>query len=159
MLVRHATLEDVDAFVGVVAVVAEEGRWIAMEPPVDVEAFAARVRGMLSDGEALFILDMGGRTVGTLGLHCTHAEGVVSLGMSILEDHRGHGGGRALLEAAIEHARGVRAHKIELEVWPDNDRAIGLYTAFGFEIEGVRRDHYRRRDGSLRSSQIMALLL
>jgi len=159
MFVRHATLEDVEAFVAVVAAVAEEGRWIAIEPPVDVDAFALRVRRRLSDGEALFVLDVGGRIVGTLRLHATHAGGVVSLGMSILQDHRGRGGGRALLEAAIEHARGASNHKIELEVWPDNDRAIALYTAFGFEVEGVRRDHYRRRDGSLRSSQIMALLL
>lgn len=141
------------------AAVAEEGRWIAIEPPVDVDAFALRVSRMLSDGEALFVLDVGGRIVGTLVLHATHAGGVVSLGMSILAEHRGRGGGRALLEAAIEHARGASNHKIELEVWPDNDRAIALYTAFGFEVEGVRRDHYRRRDGSLRSSQIMALLL
>ncbi|MEJ7823980.1 MAG: hypothetical protein WKF48_01050 [Solirubrobacteraceae bacterium] len=41
MFVRQATLEDVEAFVAVVAAVAEEGRWIAMEPPVDVDAFAS----------------------------------------------------------------------------------------------------------------------
>lgn len=159
MFVRYATMEDVDAFVRVVAVVADEAVWIATEPPVDVDAFSARVRTMLADGEALFVLDIAGRIVGTLGLHATHAAGVVSLGMSILEDYRGRGGGRALLIAAIEHARGVGHHKIELEVWPGNERAIGLYDAFGFEVEGVRRDHYRRRDGTLRSSQIMALLL
>ena len=50
-------------------------------------------------------------------------------------------------------------HKLELEVWPDNGPAISLYTRYGFEVEGLRRSHYRRRDGSLRSSLIMARLL
>lgn len=125
MFVRHATLEDVEAFVAVVAAVAEEGRWIAMEPPVEIDAFALRVRRMLSDGDALFVLDVGGRIVGTLVLHATHAGGVVSLGMSILADHRGRGGGRALLEAAIEHARGAGNHKVELVAGQrPRDRAV-----------------------------------
>ncbi len=158
-LVRQATADDVDAFVAVVAAVAGEGRWIATEPPVDVDAFTERVRAMLAAGDALFVLDDGGRIVGTAGLHLTRAPGVMSLGISIVAQERGRGCGRLMLEALLEHARGLPVHKIELEVWPDNARAIALYEAFGFQTEGVRRDHYRRRDGSLRSAQIMALLL
>ena len=158
MVIRYATPEDADAFAAQVAQVAEEG-WLASEPPVDVDAFAARVRDMLAEGTTFFVLDDGGRIVGTLGLHQTHADGVAALGMSVLPEVRGQGWGRALLQAAIDHARGAQMHKIELEVWPHNTRAIGLYERFGFEVEGVRRDHYRRRDGTLRSAQLMALLL
>jgi len=156
--VRRATPQDAESFAAVVASVAEEG-WIASEPPVDVAAFAARVRTMLAEGDTLWVLSDGTRIVGTAGLHATRADGVALLGMSILAESRGRGGGRALLQAAVDHARGAALHKIELEVWPDNARAIALYEKFGFEVEGLRRDHYRRRDGSLRSSQLMALLL
>jgi [ribosomal protein S18]-alanine N-acetyltransferase len=37
-------------------------------------------------------------------------------------------------------------HDDLVEVWTDNGRAIALYAAAGFEVEGLRRDHYRRRD-------------
>ena len=63
------------------------------------------------------------------------------------------------MDTALRHLATTDAHKVELEVWPDNGRAISLYATYGFEVEGLRRSHYRRRDGSLRSSLIMARLL
>src|SRR4051794_23718310 len=99
MLVRRATTYDVEGFAAVVASVAEERRWIATQPPLDVEAFQAKVRQSLADAVPLFVLDDGGTIVGTAGLHPTHAKGVVSLGMSIVAEHRGRGGGRMLMAA------------------------------------------------------------
>jgi len=159
MHVRRATPDDTEAFAAVIVAVAGEGRWIATEPPVDVDDQIARVHAMLAAGDVLFVLGDGRRIAGTLGLNGTRAAGVVSLGMAILVEERGKGYGRLMLQTAIEHARTMAVHKVELEVWPDNERAIALYEAFGFETEGVRRDHYHRRDGSLRSSRMMALLL
>lgn len=49
--------------------------------------------------------------------------------------------------------------RVELKVWPDNQRAIRLYESLGFTVEGVRRNHYRRRDGTLRSAVLMARIL
>ena len=160
MIVRRAGEEDAEAFAAVVAAVAEENRWIGTQPPVDVAAFAARVRGLMDAGDLFWVLVDGERIVGTLGLHDTRAAGVSSLGMCILAGSRGAGGGRLLMEAVMEHVRAAaHLHKLELEVWPDNDRAIALYESYGFKVEGLRRDHYRRNDGSLRSSLMMALLL
>jgi len=159
MEARRATLDDAEDFAAVVAAVASEGRWIATEPPVDVESFAERVAGTIAKGaDVLWVLEDEGRVIGTMGLHGARAPGVMSLGMCIVEGERGRGGGRALIAAAIAYAQDGPLHKLELEVWPDNDRAIALYEACGFQIEGERRAHYRRRDGSLRSSLIMARL-
>jgi putative acetyltransferase len=77
--------------------------------------------------------------------------------MWVLPEHRGKGGGRMLLDAALA-ARPQDAHKIELEVFPENEAAAALYRSAGFEVEGRRRAHFRRRDGSLRSSVIMSRL-
>jgi RimJ/RimL family protein N-acetyltransferase len=124
-----------------------------------VPAFAQRTRAQLEAGDALWVLEQEGRVVGTLGLHATRAAGVMSVGMCILDEARGRGGGRLLMETVVAHALASPLHKVELEVWTDNARAIALYEAFGFEVEGERRRHYRRRDGTLRSVFIMARLL
>ena len=160
MQVRRARAEDAEPFANVVARVAEEGM-IAAEPPVDVDDRAAKARELV-EGEgpdALWVLEEADAIVGAVGVHATRARGVLSLGMVVLPEFRGRGGGRALLQAALEHARASGAHKVELEVWPDNARAVALYASAGFAVEGVRRSHYRRRDGSLRSAIVMALLL
>jgi putative acetyltransferase len=143
----------------VMAAVAEEGS-IATEPPVDIEARAQQFRETI-EGEgpgALWVLEDGGQVVGNAGVQ-EAGPGVLSLGMAILPEARGRGGGRALLEVIAEHARVSGAHKLELDVWPDNARAVRLYASAGFEVEGLRRAHYRRRDGSLRSALLMARLL
>jgi putative acetyltransferase len=160
LIVRPATAADVPAFVELLAEVAQEGT-VATEPGFDRAAREAAVRELIeNDGpETSFVLEHGGAVVGAIGVHATPVPGVLTVGMMITRRHRGRGGGRALLRAAIEHARAAGAHKVELEVWPDNEAAIGLYEAEGFELEGVRRDHYRRRDGSLRSARLMSLLL
>jgi RimJ/RimL family protein N-acetyltransferase len=159
VVVRYATVDDVEAMARVIAAVAEEGH-IATEPPVDLDARAQRFRAGIEAEDPLgsWVLEDRGRVVGNGGLH-ERVPGVLYLGMAILPEARGQGGGRALLEAMIEHARARRAHKLELEVWVDNGRAISLYASAGFEVEGLRRDHYRRRDGSLRSALVMARLL
>ena len=64
-----------------------------------------------------------------------------------------------LVRRAVDWARAQGAHKISLEMWPDNDAARALYEKFGFEQEGFLRDHYRRRNGELRSAVTMGLLL
>ena len=157
MRARRATDDDAEAFAAVVGAVAEEGRWIGTEAPVDIAAFAARVRNALAGGDALWVLQDDARhVVGTLGLHRSNARGVVSLGMCIAAGARGQGGGHALLDVAMAWLADSDMHKVDLEVWPDNAPAIRLYAQYGFEVEGLRRDHYRRQDGSLRSTLIMA---
>ena len=160
LTIRRATAQDAEAFASVVAAVAAEERWIGTEPPVDVAARATRMRDQLEAGDdVLWVLEAGEHVVGTLDLRATHAAGVMSIGMCIVEDARGRGGGRLLMETVMAHALASTLHKVELEVWPDNARAIALYESFGFQVEGERRAHYRRRDGTLRSSLIMARLL
>src|SRR6476646_4812196 len=158
MEVRTATIADCGELARGMRSVVEEGRWLATESSTPVEDLEQRFRASVEwDDWFLFALEDGGEIVGSLGMQPTQADGVLSLGMWILPEWRGRGGGRRLMEAALE-ARPASIHKIELEVFPDNEAAIGLYRSLGFEQEGLRRDHYRRLDGSLRSALVMARL-
>jgi [ribosomal protein S18]-alanine N-acetyltransferase len=156
VLVRDATFEDCDALGAGMKVVVDEGIWLATAEATELE-LANRFRQAILEGHQLFVLEDEGAVVGALGVHPTQAEGVSSLGMWVLPSRRRRGGGRMLLEAALA-ARPEEIHKIELEVFPENEAAIALYRQLGFEEEGLRRNHYRRRDGSLRSALIMARL-
>jgi RimJ/RimL family protein N-acetyltransferase len=159
MQVRGAEMEDVPAIAATIARVSEEGT-IGTEPPVDLEERASGLRKLLGEPapSAVWVLTDAGRVVGHASVR-QRVVGVLSLGMALCPEARGRGGGRMLLERIVAHAEASGAHKLELEVWPDNARAIALYARAGFEFEGLRRAHYRRRDGSLRSSLIMARLL
>jgi [ribosomal protein S18]-alanine N-acetyltransferase len=156
VVVRRAGPDDIAALAAVMKAVADEDRWIATPPTATEQELRTRFSRGLEDGDLVLVLEEGGRVIGCLGLHPTAATGVWSLGMAILPDHRGRGGGRALVEEAMREAASLDIHKVELEVFPDNAAAIGLYLACGFEIEGLRRRHYRRPDGSLRSALLMA---
>jgi RimJ/RimL family protein N-acetyltransferase len=152
--------EDAGDIVRVLAAVAAEGRWILAELPFDQSAREQKLSTALSEGsDTMWVLLRDGAVVGTLGLHGGQASGVAAVGMAICKDDRGRGGGRALLEAALEHAAGSELHKLELEVFTDNAAAIALYASHGFVVEGLKRQQYRRRDGGVRDALLMAVFL
>ena len=159
MRIRRATLEDAPALAEQMKVVVDEDRWLGTQRDRTVAELTERFRSGLEDGQPMFALEDGHRIVGSIGIHPTGIGGVQSLGMSILADYRGGGWGRRLVQQALDAAREAGVRKVTLEVWPDNGRAISLYASCGFDIEGYRRDHYPRLDGSVRSSVLMACFL
>lgn len=162
MRVRPVTDDDIAELSRGLKVVVDEKRWVAVQPPVTEAELAERFRTRIAEGHRMFALEDdeaegGPELIGNIDLRPTRSAGVHAIGMWILPGRRGKGGGRKLIEAALD-ARPAQVHKIELEVWPHNEAAIGLYERLGFEREGLRRDHYRRNDGKLHSSVIMARL-
>jgi RimJ/RimL family protein N-acetyltransferase len=52
----------------------------------------------------------------------------------------------------------LAAHRVELFVFEDNERAYRTYLKTGFVEEGIVRDIHRDADGSFRSMRLMSLL-
>src|SRR5690242_17014572 len=115
MVIRRATLDDALPMAMLMKEIAPEG-FVGTEPPVDVDARAARFRETIEAGDpnALWAVDDDGRIVGNLGIR-ESVSGVLNLGMGLLREVRGQGRGRELLRVGIEHARASGAHKLELE--------------------------------------------
>ena len=159
MQIRRARTEDAAFLAEQMKAVANEGRWLATEGDRPVEDLSERFRSAMAEGHILFALEADGDIVGAIGIHPTEVAGVHSLGMFIRREFRGQGSGRRLVNEALDAAREASIRKIVLEVFPDNGPAVALYASSGFEIEGYKRDHYPRTDGSLRSAILMARFL
>ena len=105
------------------------------------------------------VAELDGRVVGMLTLYRQQADRrhhAGSLGMAVHDDYQGRGIGTALMAAAIELAdRWLGLHRLELQVYTDNQRAIRLYERFGFVIEGTLRD-FALRDGRYVDAYAMA---
>jgi RimJ/RimL family protein N-acetyltransferase len=80
------------------------------------------------------------------------------LGMGLRAPYRGRGLGRRLLDRTLTCARGLLFERIELMVRSPNARAMRLYAAAGFEVEGRKRDAVRL-DGVSEDEILMALHL
>lgn len=57
-------------------------------------------------------------------------------------DQRGRGIGSSLIRTGMEWAKAIGAHRVLLEVRPDNKRALRVYSKLGFEQLSRRRDYY-----------------
>ncbi|HXP09063.1 MAG TPA: GNAT family protein [Acidobacteriaceae bacterium] len=68
------------------------------------------------------------------------------------------GTGKKFLSEIADRAFGeYGAHRLFLDVFVNNDRALHVYEAFGFRKEGIMRDAIYR-DGSYHSLVLMSLL-
>ncbi len=103
----------------------------------------AEVRGELAGSGALTLFEEPRRT---------HAG---TLGMQVATGFQGQGVGTRILDTLLEHADRRGLVRVELSVYPDNDRARRLYEHAGFELEGrCRLGSFR--DGTWVDELIMA---
>ena len=79
-------------------------------------------------------------------------------GIAVAIQHRRHGVGRRLLDAAVEEARARGARRLTLRVLGPNDAARRLYEDAGFVVEGVQHDEFFL-DGRYVDDVLMALEL
>lgn len=147
---RRADLDDVGALVALS--VAIQGLHHQHQPtvflPADPEASEAGLRKWLGeDGELCWLAERGGRALGYLTarearqagdrlvreLRAFHVSQVV-----VDPEFRGRGVGRALMEAALAHAREEGFETAQLNVWAFNATAAAFFASFGFAPANTR---------------------
>lgn len=62
--------------------------------------------------------------------------------IAVLPEYRGHGYSRKLMDVMMEEAAKNQISDLTLEVRAGNEPAIGLYKAYGFAEEAVRKNYY-----------------
>lgn len=84
---------------------------------------------------------------------------VGTIGMGVHDAYQGRGAGGALLAALLSTAdRWLALRRVELTVYADNTRAIGLYEKHGFVREGLHRE-FAFRHGVYTDALAMARLM
>jgi [ribosomal protein S18]-alanine N-acetyltransferase len=78
---------------------------------------------------------------GYVGLYAVPPDGDVAT-IAVAPRSQRQGLGRVLLDALVEEARRRGVAQLFLEVLEDNEAALALYAASGFESQGRRRDYY-----------------
>lgn len=163
LVIRRATPDDAPGFVALMGDPEVYAGLLQLPWPTE-----ARWRQRLSepvppsDPSVSIVGLRDGRLVASAGLHPTgpslRRRHAMVLGISVAPDAQGQGVGTRMMAALMDYAdRWGQVLRIELTVWADNERAIGLYRKFGFEVEGRLRG-YALRDGAYVDALAMARL-
>jgi putative acetyltransferase len=135
-----------------------------MQLPLPTEdMWRARIEEQISGGrgELSVVAELGGRVVGSAGLHPAvplRRRHAAMLGISVVPEAQHQGVGSALMRTLCDYADGwAQILRIELTVFTDNERAIALYRRFGFRHEGTHRG-YALRQGVYADVHCMARL-
>jgi RimJ/RimL family protein N-acetyltransferase len=161
--VRSAVPDDVRAIQDLWREILVEDTWFmetVEEDRVDLAAARTLLKSLLADSNShAWVAELRGLVIGVarlIGGQLGRTRHVASFEIFLAEDVRGLGLGRRMLEELVEFSEKNRwLRRLELNVFSDNDHAIRLYQALGFEHEGTRRAAIREADGRNRDTLCM----
>jgi L-phenylalanine/L-methionine N-acetyltransferase len=132
-------------------------------PMPSADYWRKRLEPQATDQSQIHIVAIAeGVLIGSAGLHpvsgSLRTRHVMGLGIGVSRAWWGKGIGTELMRRLFDWADNwAGILRIELGVYSDNERAIGLYERFGFVREGVQRA-FALRDGQYVDSVMMARL-
>ena len=88
------------------------------------------------------VAEHSGSVVGYAGLWWIEDEGHIT-NVAVKPGYRNRKIAQGIIGTLIEHTAGEGIRHYTLEVRRSNEAAIGLYSKFGFQVEGVRKNYYR----------------
>lgn len=167
-IVREAQPEDAEKMLAYIKQVADEpnnGLSLSSSAEIDmtVEEEAALIQSYLDDDKNLFLVaeTSDGQIISSANCRVVGNRGYIntlSLGISVHKDWRNKGVGTAVMQRLIDHCRHhPTIHRLELQVFTDNARAIHVYEKLGFVRESIRRGAYYK-EGRYLDMMMMAIL-
>lgn len=116
-------------------------------------------RRQLRDEKSLVFIALANEPVGYCQVkNIDHANRSCELVFCIAPEHQGKGYGIALVRELISYATDkLNMHRLYLEVFADNEKAIKLYESCGFSKEGILRGKIFK-DGKFRDVLVMSII-
>jgi L-phenylalanine/L-methionine N-acetyltransferase len=111
---------------------------------MEIEEFTEAISPLIDQGIIYLYRNQNGQDVGMVKLyrHTHRSYHIFYLGgFAVDPDHTGHGYGKEILRACIDHAWAKGGARVELSVWVGNDKAIYQYKSVGFKEEGILRNY------------------
>jgi RimJ/RimL family protein N-acetyltransferase len=148
--IRRARAEDVGFLVDLYTH-EEVEPFLAAVRPKDAESVAAEVERAETEPDAsgVFVIEVDGRRAGTMQFERANKRSRIA-GLGALAVHPDFRGGKVADEAARlfqRHLiRDLGFHRLQLEIYGFNERAMRHAERSGFVREGVRRKAYWRND-------------
>jgi len=145
---RRATLDDVE-FMAALASHEEVQPFMAAVSSRDAAALAEEVKRSQADPQHFgrFVIEVDGRPAGVMAFEVVNRRSRIAelFGLMLAPEFRGRGIADAAARLLIRHLFGdLDYHRVQLECYGFNERAIKHAQRAGFVREGVRRKAYWR---------------
>lgn len=149
MKIRHGNINDLQ---GIKAIYEQKQVYSdTLQLPYQSDSLWEKRLANKSDNYVNLVAEQDDEIIGQLSLIVMdrpRRRHVATFGMGVSGSHCGKGVGSALLTAALDMTDNwLNVNRVEIEVYVDNEAAIGLYKKFGFEIEGTGKN-FAFKDGN-----------
>ena len=145
MKIRQIETGDAEKFLKMLKKLDTQTRYMMYEPKerkTTVEQQVNIIENNKRSGNPIFIVEVDEEIVGFLGGRRGNFNRIrhsVYIAMGILEEYRGMGIGRRLMEELDSWAVKNNISRSELTVVCENERAVNLYESMGYKVEGRKK--------------------
>ena len=163
VIIRRPNVEDAEAIINVMTIADTETLFLARNPGefcTPVEREKQIIENVLTDNDVeWFVAEYENKVIGqcSVGLVRRNARyrHRAEVAFVILKDYCNLGIGGKMMEECIKWCQKNGVTQIELDVVKNNERALKMYQAFGFEIIGIKENALRYQDGTYADEYLM----
>lgn len=147
LIIRPAYPADAAAFLETLEEVSKEGVYLLNDHAIRSITEQERIIRYLDSSKNLMaVAALNNRIVGGIGVFVggmsPKSQNFCNLGIHLVKSARSMGIGSKLMSYGATWAKEKNYHKVCLNVFSTNTRAISLYTKMGFIVEGCRKEQY-----------------